>query len=60
MTDMVSLNHRQSGGMYTDEAVPAFQPHTSTLVAAMPSRPTNRYRMFFIGVQGCPLGISKL
>nr|XP_004555063.2 C3 and PZP-like alpha-2-macroglobulin domain-containing protein 8 isoform X1 [Maylandia zebra] len=42
MTDMVSLNHRQSGGMYTDEAVPAFQPHTSTLVAAMPSRPTNR------------------
>ncbi|XP_070764603.1 C3 and PZP-like alpha-2-macroglobulin domain-containing protein 8 [Enoplosus armatus] len=42
MTDMVSLNHRQSGGMYTDEAVPAFQPHTSTLVAAMPSRPTTR------------------
>ncbi|XP_071343784.1 C3 and PZP-like alpha-2-macroglobulin domain-containing protein 8 isoform X1 [Trachinotus anak] len=42
MTDMVSLNHRQSGGMYTDEAVPAFQPHTSTLVAAMHSRPTTR------------------
>uniref|UniRef100_A0A3P8N6D0 Kazal-like domain-containing protein n=1 Tax=Astatotilapia calliptera TaxID=8154 RepID=A0A3P8N6D0_ASTCA len=47
MTDMVSLNHRQSGGMYTDEAVPAFQPHTSTLVAAMPSRPTNRRRRTF-------------
>lgn len=44
MTDMVSLNHRQSGGMYTDEAVPAFQPHTSTLVAAMHSRSTTRYR----------------
>lgn len=42
MTDMVSLNHRQTGGMYTDEAVPAFQPHTSTLVAAMHSRPTTR------------------
>uniref|UniRef100_A0A3Q1HG02 Kazal-like domain-containing protein n=1 Tax=Anabas testudineus TaxID=64144 RepID=A0A3Q1HG02_ANATE len=42
MTDMVSLNHRQSGGMYTDEAIPAFQPHTSTLVAAMHSRPTTR------------------
>ncbi|KAM4548817.1 C3 and PZP-like alpha-2-macroglobulin domain-containing protein 8 isoform 1-T1 [Odontesthes bonariensis] len=42
MTDMVSLNHRQSGGMYTDEAVPAFQPHTSTLVAAMYSHPTTR------------------
>ncbi|TWW57860.1 C3 and PZP-like alpha-2-macroglobulin domain-containing protein 8 [Takifugu flavidus] len=51
MTDMVSLNHRQSGGMYTDEAVPAFQPHTSTLVAAMHSRPTarteKRRRTFF-------------
>ncbi|XP_061594140.1 C3 and PZP-like alpha-2-macroglobulin domain-containing protein 8 [Cololabis saira] len=42
MTDMVSLNHRQSGGMYTDEAVPAFQPHTSTLVAATHPRPTSR------------------
>lgn len=42
MTDMVSLNHRQSGGMYTDEAVPAFQPHTSTLVAATHPRPTFR------------------
>ncbi|XP_029905241.1 C3 and PZP-like alpha-2-macroglobulin domain-containing protein 8 [Myripristis murdjan] len=51
MTDMVSLNHRQSGGMYTDEAVPAFQPHTSTLVAAMHSRPLpraeKRRRTFF-------------
>ncbi|KAM4629690.1 C3 and PZP-like alpha-2-macroglobulin domain-containing protein 8 isoform 3-T3 [Polymixia lowei] len=51
MTDMVSLNHRQSGGMYTDEAVPAFQPHTSTLVAAMHSRPVpraeKRRRTFF-------------
>uniref|UniRef100_A0A670K9B6 C3 and PZP like alpha-2-macroglobulin domain containing 8 n=1 Tax=Podarcis muralis TaxID=64176 RepID=A0A670K9B6_PODMU len=26
------------GGMYTDEAVPAFQPHTGTLVASAPSR----------------------
>lgn len=42
MTDMVSLNHRQSGGMYTDEAVPAFQPHTATLVAAMHSRTVPR------------------
>ncbi|XP_024909513.1 C3 and PZP-like alpha-2-macroglobulin domain-containing protein 8 isoform X2 [Cynoglossus semilaevis] len=51
MTDMVSLNHRQSGGMYTDEAVPAFQPHTSTLVTATHSRPTlraeKRRRTFF-------------
>ncbi|XP_065102652.1 C3 and PZP-like alpha-2-macroglobulin domain-containing protein 8 [Paramisgurnus dabryanus] len=51
MTDMVSLNHRQSGGMYTDEAVPAFQPHTSTLVAAMHARTgtraENRRRTFF-------------
>lgn len=42
MTDVVGLNHRQSGGMYTDEAIPAFQPHTSTLVAAMQSRPAPR------------------
>ncbi|KAJ7308317.1 hypothetical protein JRQ81_008851 [Phrynocephalus forsythii] len=35
MTDLVSLNHRQHGGMYTDEAVPAFQPHTGTLVASV-------------------------
>ncbi|CAB1331426.1 unnamed protein product, partial [Coregonus sp. 'balchen'] len=51
MTDMVSLNHRQRGGMYTDEAVPAFQPHTSTLVAAMHSRTMpraeKRRRTFF-------------
>ncbi|KAG5851317.1 hypothetical protein ANANG_G00091890 [Anguilla anguilla] len=51
MTDMVSLNHRQSGGMYTDEAVPAFQPHTATLVAAMHSRTVpradKRRRTFF-------------
>ncbi|EMP24064.1 C3 and PZP-like alpha-2-macroglobulin domain-containing protein 8 [Chelonia mydas] len=38
MTDLVSLNHRQNGGMYTDEAVPAFQPHTGTLVATMHSK----------------------
>ncbi|XP_053709629.1 C3 and PZP-like alpha-2-macroglobulin domain-containing protein 8 [Synchiropus splendidus] len=51
MTDLVSLNHRQSGGIYTDEAVPAFQPHTSTLAAAMHSRTTvraeRRRRTFF-------------
>ncbi|XP_042198630.1 C3 and PZP-like alpha-2-macroglobulin domain-containing protein 8 [Callorhinchus milii] len=51
MTDMVSLNHRQNGGMYTDEAVPAFQPHTGTLVAAMHSRivprAEKRKRTFF-------------
>ncbi|XP_051551444.1 C3 and PZP-like alpha-2-macroglobulin domain-containing protein 8 [Myxocyprinus asiaticus] len=51
MTDVVSLNHRQSGGMYTDEVVPAFQPHTSTLVAAMHAqsgpRAGNRRRTFF-------------
>nr|XP_029488379.1 C3 and PZP-like alpha-2-macroglobulin domain-containing protein 8 [Oncorhynchus nerka] len=51
MTDMVTLNHRQTGGMYTDEAVPAFQPHTSTLVAAMHSRTVpraeKRRRTFF-------------
>ncbi|XP_060132471.1 C3 and PZP-like alpha-2-macroglobulin domain-containing protein 8 [Zootoca vivipara] len=38
MTDVVSLHHQQHGGMYTDEAVPAFQPHTGTLVASAPSR----------------------
>lgn len=42
MTDVVSLNHRQSEGMYTDEAVPAFQPHTSTLVSAMDPRLSHR------------------
>ncbi|MEE6510015.1 hypothetical protein FKM82_028976 [Ascaphus truei] len=38
MTDVVSLNHRQNGGMFTDEAVPAFQPHTGTLVGSSHSR----------------------
>ncbi|XP_055020617.1 C3 and PZP-like alpha-2-macroglobulin domain-containing protein 8 isoform X1 [Boleophthalmus pectinirostris] len=51
MTDMVSLNHRQSGGIYTDEAVPAFQPHTSAIVAATharsPARAEKRKRTFF-------------
>uniref|UniRef100_A0A8C3D5K4 C3 and PZP like alpha-2-macroglobulin domain containing 8 n=1 Tax=Corvus moneduloides TaxID=1196302 RepID=A0A8C3D5K4_CORMO len=52
MTDIVSLNHRQNGGMYTDEAVPAFQPHTGTLVATVhskiaPSRAEKRKRTFF-------------
>lgn len=51
MTDMVSLNHRQSGGMYTDEAVPAFQPHTSAIVAAThtrsPVRAEKQRRTFF-------------
>ncbi|OXB73108.1 UNVERIFIED_CONTAM: hypothetical protein H355_012033 [Colinus virginianus] len=42
MTDTVSLNHRQNGGMYTDEAVPAFQPHTGTLVATMRSKMAQR------------------
>ncbi|KAH0625707.1 hypothetical protein JD844_033906 [Phrynosoma platyrhinos] len=50
MTDLVSLNHRQNGGMYTDEAVPAFQPHTGTLVAASPhpkALPRFSVRYFF-------------
>uniref|UniRef100_A0A2K5D6R1 C3 and PZP like alpha-2-macroglobulin domain containing 8 n=1 Tax=Aotus nancymaae TaxID=37293 RepID=A0A2K5D6R1_AOTNA len=51
MTDQVSLNHRQDGGLYTDEAVPAFQPHTGSLVAAAPSRypprTEKRKRTFF-------------
>ncbi|XP_018112272.1 C3 and PZP-like alpha-2-macroglobulin domain-containing protein 8 [Xenopus laevis] len=51
MTDIVSLNHRQSGGMYTDEAVPAFQPHTGTLVGSsytrMATRTEKRKRTFF-------------
>ncbi|XP_073757042.1 C3 and PZP-like alpha-2-macroglobulin domain-containing protein 8 isoform X5 [Callorhinus ursinus] len=51
MTDLVSLNHRQDGGLYTDEAVPAFQPHTGSLVAAGSSRQTpraeKRKRTFF-------------
>uniref|UniRef100_A0A2I3G1S6 C3 and PZP like alpha-2-macroglobulin domain containing 8 n=1 Tax=Nomascus leucogenys TaxID=61853 RepID=A0A2I3G1S6_NOMLE len=51
MTDRVSLNHRQDGGLYTDEAVPAFQPHTGSLVAVAPSRhpprTEKRKRTFF-------------
>nr|XP_008122340.1 PREDICTED: C3 and PZP-like alpha-2-macroglobulin domain-containing protein 8 isoform X2 [Anolis carolinensis] len=52
MTDFVSLNHRQHGGMYTDEAVPAFQPHSGTLVVASPHpkalpRVDKRKRTFF-------------
>uniref|UniRef100_A0A6I8P7H9 C3 and PZP like alpha-2-macroglobulin domain containing 8 n=2 Tax=Ornithorhynchus anatinus TaxID=9258 RepID=A0A6I8P7H9_ORNAN len=51
MTDLVSLNHRQNGGMYTDEAVPAFQPHTGTLIATTHSkvipRAEKRKRTFF-------------
>ncbi|XP_035141992.3 C3 and PZP-like alpha-2-macroglobulin domain-containing protein 8 isoform X1 [Callithrix jacchus] len=51
MTDRVSLNHRQDGGLYTDEAIPAFQPHTGSLVAAAPSRnpprTEKRKRTFF-------------
>ncbi|KAK6467323.1 C3 and PZP-like alpha-2-macroglobulin domain-containing protein 8 [Huso huso] len=51
MTDMVSLNHRQNGGMYTNEAVPAFQPHTGTAVGAVHSRTVpraeKRRRTFF-------------
>ncbi|KAG9486397.1 hypothetical protein GDO78_006660 [Eleutherodactylus coqui] len=51
MTDVVSLNHRQSDGMYTDEAVPAFQPHTGTMIASSHSRITPRFekrrRTFF-------------
>ncbi|VCX41701.1 unnamed protein product, partial [Gulo gulo] len=51
MTDLVSLNHRQDGGLYTDEAVPAFQPHTGSLGAAgssrQPPRAEKRKRTFF-------------
>ncbi|XP_072260759.1 C3 and PZP-like alpha-2-macroglobulin domain-containing protein 8 isoform X1 [Pyxicephalus adspersus] len=51
MTDVVSLNYRQSDGMYTDEAVPAFQPHTGTLVASSHNRVVPRFerrkRTFF-------------
>uniref|UniRef100_A0A4W4E1G7 Kazal-like domain-containing protein n=1 Tax=Electrophorus electricus TaxID=8005 RepID=A0A4W4E1G7_ELEEL len=45
MTDMVQLNHRQTGGVYTDENVPAFQPHTAAQAAAhyrTPPRYTQR------------------
>ncbi|XP_044109924.1 C3 and PZP-like alpha-2-macroglobulin domain-containing protein 8 isoform X6 [Neovison vison] len=51
MTDLVSLNHRQDGSLYTDEAVPAFQPHTGSLGAAsssrQPPRAEKRKRTFF-------------
>ncbi|KAM7142499.1 C3 and PZP-like alpha-2-macroglobulin domain-containing protein 8 isoform 2-T2 [Molossus nigricans] len=51
MTDLVSLNHRQDGGLYTDEAVLAFQPHTGSLVAVpssrQPARAEKRKRTFF-------------
>ncbi|XP_073449024.1 C3 and PZP-like alpha-2-macroglobulin domain-containing protein 8 isoform X1 [Aquarana catesbeiana] len=51
MTDVVSLNYRQSDGMYTDEAVPAFQPHTGTLVTSSHNRVAPRFerrkRTFF-------------
>ncbi|XP_048651313.1 C3 and PZP-like alpha-2-macroglobulin domain-containing protein 8, partial [Marmota marmota marmota] len=51
MTNRVSLNHRQDGSLYTDEVVPAFQPHTGTLVAVAPSRQPpraeKRKRTFF-------------
>ncbi|KAG3279981.1 C3 and PZP like, alpha-2-macroglobulin domain containing 8, partial [Ictidomys tridecemlineatus] len=51
MTNRVSLNHRQDGSLYTDEVVPAFQPHTGTLVAVTPSRQPpraeKRKRTFF-------------
>ncbi|XP_039723675.1 C3 and PZP-like alpha-2-macroglobulin domain-containing protein 8 isoform X2 [Pteropus medius] len=51
MTDLVSLNHRQDGGLYTDEAVHAFQPHTGSLVAVASSRQLpraeKRKRTFF-------------
>ncbi|KAM5193804.1 C3 and PZP-like alpha-2-macroglobulin domain-containing protein 8 [Mantella aurantiaca] len=51
MTDVVSLNYKQSDGMYTDEAVPAFQPHTGTLVSSSHNRVIPRFerrkRTFF-------------
>nr|XP_033811133.1 C3 and PZP-like alpha-2-macroglobulin domain-containing protein 8 isoform X1 [Geotrypetes seraphini] len=51
MTDLVSLNHKQTGRMYTDEAVSLFQPHTGSLMASMHSkviqRAEKRRRMFF-------------
>uniref|UniRef100_S4RW87 C3 and PZP like alpha-2-macroglobulin domain containing 8 n=1 Tax=Petromyzon marinus TaxID=7757 RepID=S4RW87_PETMA len=34
MTDIVRLNHRQNGGMFTEEAGPAFQPHTGAFFSA--------------------------
>ncbi|XP_029470045.1 C3 and PZP-like alpha-2-macroglobulin domain-containing protein 8 isoform X2 [Rhinatrema bivittatum] len=51
MTDLVTLNHRQTGGMFTDEAAPMFQPHTGTLVASTHAKVTpraeKRKRTFF-------------
>ncbi|XP_036271779.1 C3 and PZP-like alpha-2-macroglobulin domain-containing protein 8 [Pipistrellus kuhlii] len=51
MTDLVSLNHRQDGGLYTDEAVHTFQPHTGSLMAMassrQPPRAEKRRRTFF-------------
>uniref|UniRef100_G1PPU5 C3 and PZP like alpha-2-macroglobulin domain containing 8 n=1 Tax=Myotis lucifugus TaxID=59463 RepID=G1PPU5_MYOLU len=51
MTDLVSLNHRQDGGLYTDEAVHTFQPHTGSLMAVassrQPPRAEKRRRTFF-------------
>ncbi|XP_058019201.1 C3 and PZP-like alpha-2-macroglobulin domain-containing protein 8 isoform X1 [Ahaetulla prasina] len=51
MTDLVSLNHRQHGSLYTEEVVPAFQPHTGMLVASTPSkaqpRADKKKRTFF-------------
>ncbi|KAL7992852.1 hypothetical protein Chor_017108 [Crotalus horridus] len=51
MTDLVSLNHRQRGSLYTEEVVPAFQPHTGMLVASTHSkaqpRADKKKRTFF-------------
>ncbi|XP_059552320.1 C3 and PZP-like alpha-2-macroglobulin domain-containing protein 8 [Myotis daubentonii] len=51
MTDLVSLNHRQDGGLYTDGAVHTFQPHTGSLMAVassrQPPRAEKRRRTFF-------------
>ncbi|KAG8126756.1 putative C3 and PZP-like alpha-2-macroglobulin domain-containing protein [Naja naja] len=51
MTDLVSLNHRQHGSLYTEEVVPAFQPHTGMLVSSAPSkaqpRADKKKRTFF-------------
>ncbi|XP_043910701.1 C3 and PZP-like alpha-2-macroglobulin domain-containing protein 8 [Protopterus annectens] len=42
MTDTVNLNQRQDGGMYTDDTIPAFQPHTATQMVALQSQITPR------------------
>ncbi|XP_078742084.1 C3 and PZP-like alpha-2-macroglobulin domain-containing protein 8 [Lampetra fluviatilis] len=52
MTDIVRLNHRQNGGMFTEEAGPAFQPHTGAFFSATAhgraaSRADKRKRTFF-------------